>query len=203
LGELIENVKQSLDENDNKVKEIEERVDRFIKEQHDHKNQYEPTSAPVFRQYQRKEDENFGNIFSTQYPVQREAPINQQFVQENPFSGMMKTNASGFVGTQENPFLSSTKMDNEYMKPTIPEWGSSYSSTGYSIPRPIGTQGFTQQYVDPGIEAKEKMMKALDYFLKNNVDCLFNSSEQVFMFMQGKLKFNLICFRNNMEVSSR
>lgn len=208
MGELIENVKQSLDENDNKVKEIEERVDQFIreqKEQNEQRAQPEPTSAPAFRQYQRKEDESFGNIFSTQYPVQREAPIMPPYVQENPFTGMMHSNTSGYPGAQENPYSTGVKMDNEFipsMKPSIPEWGASYPSPMYSHTRPVDTQVFSHAYVDPAIETKEKMMKALDYFLKNNVDCLFNSSEQVFLFMQGKIVLSNL-FRINMEVSSR
>jgi len=191
MTELIDTVKQCLEENESKVKEIEERVDDFIK----NSKIKESTSAPPFRNYASKESNSFTDIFKTNYKESQHEPNIEQkmgkpYGHEKSFPEMMPTNIGQYKQSHDNPFKNSM-MGQEYMEPMKPketQWAG-YPMGEYSQQPKISSPGFADQipsqYSDPEYENKRKMVQGLQYFLENNVDCLFGN-ENIYMQMYSK-----------------
>jgi hypothetical protein len=176
MSELISTVKQCLDDNENKVKEIEDRVDKFIQE---NRRQFsEPTSAPLYRTFSKKEDESFGNIFRTSFEEGKREPtmeseLNKSFTHEKTFPNLLSNKMSDYP-QRENPFVS--RMDQDFlnsMGAKEPHW-SPYQMGDYSQSSARRSPSFPEpmqhQYQDPAIETKRKILKGLQYFMENNVD---------------------------------
>ena len=192
MSELISNVKQSLDENESKVKEMEEKVDKYIAE-HKAKQQYsEPTSAPVYRNYQRKEEETFGDIFKSNYSETessraRDFEQKDRFKQEAPMPSMTQPT---FSGSRDNSYSLSNPgiQTNEFMQSTTAQRERSWQGYGGNYGQ-MYTSGFSEsmkpQYPDPSLEEKQKLKSALDHFMNKNVDCFF-TSENIYNQIKGK-----------------
>lgn len=93
MSELMSNVKQCLDENETKVKDLEEKVDKFITE--NQRALSEPSSAPNFRTYPLKEEESFSNIFNSNFEdskpeIQRDTEMKGFFHQNIGGTGMIQ-----------------------------------------------------------------------------------------------------------------
>lgn len=173
MSELISTVKQCLNENESKVKEIEERVDNFIQENRrmiiKDLHFTEPMSAPLYRSYSNKEDENFGNIFRSSFEEGKreptmEAELNKSFTHEKAFPNLLSNKMSDYP-PRENPFAS--RMDQDFLNPMAgkePHW-SPYQMNDYSQPATRRSPSFPEpmqhQYQDPALETKNKVIKGL------------------------------------------
>lgn len=192
MSELISNVNSCLEENDSKIKEIEEKVDEFIEKEKQKIN--ESNSAPLFKSYTSKESYSFGDIFKPSYEgVKQDTKLDTKMAQsyslDKPYSNMMSGGIPQYPPTQEG-YFTGARMSPEFidqMKPKETQW-SPYQMSEYPQQYPYKTSVFPEpmqpQYRDPEIEANNKMLQGLQYALDNNINCLF-SNEAIYFQMCG------------------
>jgi hypothetical protein len=178
MSELINNVNLCLEENDSKIKEIEEKVDEFI--QNEKQRLTESTSASLFKSYFPKESHSFGGIFKPSYEgVKTEAKLDtkmtQSFPHEKPFPNIMPGGITQYSSSQEG-YYPTARISPEFidqMKPKESQW-SSFQINEYQQPyqykTPVYSEPMQPQYRDPEIEANNKMVQGLQYALDNNIN---------------------------------
>lgn len=166
MTELIDTVKQVLEENETKVKEIEERVDRFIEDSK--AKSIEPSSAPLFRSYSRKDEQSFENLFKTYDEAKHSPSIEKEIGMGIQFI-LIEPSIPPYMKYSQPPTYSHLSHP-EYIPHKKQEWPT-YGMPDYPQPA-LKTPSFSefQEYSDPAAETKMKMMKGLNYFLEKNPD---------------------------------
>mmetsp|Transcript_12381 Transcript_12381/g.12425 ORF Transcript_12381/g.12425 Transcript_12381/m.12425 type:complete len:610 (-) Transcript_12381:269-2098(-) len=179
MSELISNVKDALDENVEKVKEMEEKVDKFISENLKKASQ-EPSVSQGFRPFQLEED-SFNNLLSSSFEhAPQEAPREPEVKgffshMSQPSRQMPNTGYTGgfggepfTVGGMSQDFSSSLHLSGS-------EWNQPMSTPTYppSGAQPMGSFGtpMSQGFQSPSVDDNyTKMVKSLHYFIETNIN---------------------------------